>query len=55
MHPRGGLGPGASPWDLKSTRFSGFLVLNYVLDFRLCNKSYKAVCYVEGPKKPVPW
>ena len=37
-HPRGGPGgPGPSPWDLLNTRFSGFLLLNYVLyNFAAC-------------------
>ena len=24
-------GPGPSPWDLPSTRFSGFILLNYII------------------------
>ena len=35
-----------------ASRNAGHLVLHY---FHLCNKCFKAFCYVEGPRKPVAW
>ena len=59
-HPRGGPGgPGPSPWDPKSTRFSVFLPLNYVIfvfatriqRFLLCGWTKEACSMVKSLRK----
>ena len=50
VHPRGwSVGPGPSSWDLPSTRFSGFLPLNYVICiFAACMRNMFAMWEVRA-------
>ena len=50
-HPRGG-----PPWDLSSTRFLGFLTLNWVIYiFTACVLYAKDCCHVGRSCKPAGW
>ena len=63
-HPRGGPeGPGPSPWDLKTTRFSVFLPSNYVifvfasrvLKLLRCGRTEEACSMVKSLRKVYFW
>ena len=46
--------PFPHPWNLKTTRFSVFLALNYVI-LVFATRVLELFCCVEGPRNPVAW